>query len=647
MVICKIFKSVLSSLMRVGILLVMVTAVCQPAYAKEMVDVKPPLIPLKEFFCNPEAAEYQISPDGNKFAFLKPYNNRLNIFVQSSADTKAKQITATTASDIRTYFWKNEQLIIYSQDCDGDENYHIYAADIQTGKSQDLTPFPGVRVRIVDSLPDNEQEILISTNQRNPKKFDVYRLVLATGEMKLEVENPGNFMGYKTDNQGVVRIAYGKNVINGNYLMYYRTTADQPFNVILSTDYREYVSALRFDAANQKIFMLSNKGRDKLALVMFNPDQEKEEAVLFENPDVDIAGASISQKNKNLLFAYYVTDKFHNYFFDKEAQAIYDRLTAHFGNNDFKIASTNKNRDKYIIFEYSASNPGAYYFYDSTADKLTKLADVAPWLKEEQLATMQPIQYTTRDGYTVHGYLTLPKGRGTKNLPVIINPHGGPMGRDAWGYRADVQFLANRGYAVLQMNFRGSIGYGKAFVNAGNKEWGKKMQDDITDGAKWLIDQHIADPKRIGIYGASYGGYAVLAGLAFTPELYACGVDMCGPSNLFTFIASVPPYWKPMIDEFYERIGHPDKDAELLKAASPVFHADKIRAPLFVAQGANDPRVKIKESEQIVGALRDRGIPVEYMVKDDEGHGFYKEENRLEFYQAMEKFLNTYLKPAP
>ena len=645
MISCRIFKSILSSLLLIGILLVMV--MCQPAYAKKMVDAKPPLIPLKEFFCNPETAEYQISPAGSKFAFLKSCNNRLNIFVQSNGDTKARQITATTASDIRNYFWKNEQVIIYTQDCDGDENYHVYAVDIQTGESQDLTPFPGVQARIIDSLPDNEQEILISTNQRNPKIFDVYRLVPATGEMKLEVENPGNFIGYKTDNQGVVRIAYGKDVANGNNLMYYRSTVGQPFNVILSTDYREYVSALSFDAANQKIFMLSNKGRDKRALVMFNPDQAKEEAVLFENPDVDISGASISQKNRNLLFAYYMTDKFHDYFFDKEAQLVNDRLKPHFGNNDFKIASTNNNRDKYIIFEYSDINPGSYYFYNSTADKLTKLADVAPWLKEEQLATMQPIQYTTRDGYTVHGYLTLPKGRGTKNLPVIIKPHGGPWSRDAWGYRSDVQFLANRGYAVLQMNFRGSFGYGKAFSDAGNKEWGKKIQNDITDGVKWLIDQHIADPKRIGIYGGSYGGYAVLAGLAFTPELYACGVDMCGPSNLFTFIASVPPYWKPLLAELYERIGHPDKDAELLQAASPVFYADRIRAPLFVVQGANDPRVKIKESEQIVGALRDRGIPVEYMVKADEGHGFRKEENRLEFCQAMEIFLNTYLKPAP
>ena len=259
------------------------------------------------------------------------------------------------------------------------------------------------------------------------------------------------------------------------------------------------------------------------------------------------------------------------------------------------------------------------------------------------MAPMTPVQYIARDGLTIHGYLTLPAGSDGKNLPVVINPHGGPWARDTWGFDGEVQFLANRGLAVLQMNFRGSTGYGRAFWEAGFKQWGLAMQDDITDGVKWLIEQGIADPERIGIYGGSYGGYAVLAGLAFTPDLYACGVDYVGVSNLFTLLETIPPYWELGRQMMYEQIGHPDKEKELLKAASPVFHAERIRAPLFVAQGANDPRVKKAESDQIVEAMRKRGVDVEYMVKDNEGHGFLNEENRFDFYRAMERFHAKHL----
>lgn len=610
-------------------------------------DIRPhPLIPLQNFFINPEITGYQISPDGTKFAFLKSYNNRMNIFVQDVGTNEVRRITDSTTRDIRQYSWKNDQTIIYAQDNNGDENYHIYTTNIQTGVARDITPFPDTRTKIINSLPDNEQEILIVSNQRNPTIFDVYRLNVITGDIIFEVENPGNFTDYKTDNQGVVRIAYGKDVITGNNLIYYRPTGDQAFKLILSTDYRDHVTVLRFDGANDKIYILSDLGRDRQALVVFNPEQVREECVLLENPYVDIAGAVISKQSNKLLYAYYLTDKFHYFYFDKESQRISEFLKRHFGSNDYKIVSVNKTETKYVILEYSDIKPGTYYYYDSDTGTLAKLTDTAPWLKDELLAHMQPVQYTSRDGYSINGYLTLPKGSKGKNLPVIILPHGGPWIRDYWGFRPEVQFLANRGYAVLQMNFRGSTGYGKAFVNAGNKEWGRKMQNDITDGAKWLIAQGIADPKRIGIFGASYGGYAVLAGLTFTPELYACGIDLSGPSNLFTFIANVPSYWKPTIGQFYEQIGHPEKDAELLREASPIFHVDKIRAPLFVAQGARDPRVKINESEQLVSAMRDRGIPLEYMVKSDEGHGFLKEENRLDFYQAMEQFLNKYLKPA-
>ena len=303
----------------------------------------------------------------------------------------------------------------------------------------------------------------------------------------------------------------------------------------------------------------------------------------------------------------------------------------------------NKNEDKVLLHAGSDRTQGSYYFYDTVTGEFRKLADLSPWLPEEKMAPMTPVQYIARDGLTIHGYLTLPAGSDGKNLPVVINPHGGPWARDTWGFDGEVQFLANRGLAVLQMNFRGSTGYGRAFWEAGFKQWGRAMQDDISDGVKWLIEQGIADPERIGIYGGSYGGYAVLAGLAFTPDLYACGVDYVGVSNLFTLLETIPPYWELGRQMMYEQIGHPEKEKELLKAASPVFHADRIRAPLFVAQGANDPRVKKAESDQIVEAMRKRGVDVEYMVKDNEGHGFLNEENRFDFYRAMERFHAKHL----
>ena len=352
----------------------------------------------------------------------------------------------------------------------------------------------------------------------------------------------------------------------------------------------------------------------------------------------------MSQKRKVALGVSYVTDKVHIYFLDDQERLLYERLMKKLGNYEITIVSEDRKEERFILVAHNDRNQGIYYLYDARTDTLSLLSSCSSDLHEEELSPMKPIQYIARDGYTIYGYLTVPQGRKAENLPLIVYPHGGPWARDYWEYQPDIQFLANRGYAVLQMNFRGSTGYGKEFLNAGNKQWGKKMQDDITDGVSWVVNQGVADPQRIGIYGSSYGGYAVLAGLAFTPNLYACGVDLCGPSNLFTLLDSLPPYWKPNIMEFYERVGHPEQDAALLREASPLFHADKIRAPLLVGQGRNDPRVKSKESDQIVAALRDKGITALYMIKNNEGHGFSNEENRLDFYKEMEKFLQKYLK---
>jgi dipeptidyl aminopeptidase/acylaminoacyl peptidase len=613
----------------------------QSAWANEVAENKSSVLPVRDFFRNPETAGYSISPDGNRLAFLKPYEHRLNIFIKET--DKVKRVTSVIDRDIDNYFWKNDEIIIYNRDFGGDENYHIFAVNIKNGTTKDLTPFKGVKSNVMDELRCTENEVLITMNKRNPEVFDVYRLNVITGELKLEVENPGNFTGYLADHQGTVRIAYAQDVNTGNKLIYYRQTADQPFANILSMDFQNDMTPYSFDASNKEIYATSNLARDKEALVLFNPETVKEESVLFEHPEVDISTVVMSEKRNVLVGVGYVTDKLHRHFFDESMHQLYEHLQKRLGNDEFTITSTDKNEDKFIVVVYSDIDQGTYYFYDAINDQLSELSASAPWQNKQDLAAMQPIQYTSRDGYTIHGYLTLPKGRDSKNLPVVINPHGGPWVRDYWGYDPEVQFLANRGYAVLQMNYRGSAGYGKAFLNAGNKQWGKKMQDDITDGVNWLVSKGIADPKRVAIYGGSYGGYATLAGLAFTPDKYACGVDLVGPSNLFTLLETIPPYWKPEIAEFYERMGNPQKDNQLLHDVSPIFHVEQIKAPLFVAQGANDPRVNINESDQIVSALRVKGIPVEYMVKQNEGHGFANEENRIDFYKEMEKFLAKYL----
>src|SRR6516164_4320033 len=604
----------------------------------------PPKIPVRDFFRNPETTAYQLSPNGDYIAFLKPYENRLNIWVQPRQAGEPTRITSVTDRDISSFSWKGDKYLLYAKDNGGDENYHLYAADRDGKAVRELTPFEGVKVRIVDDLEDNPTDVIIEMNKRNKEFFDAYRLNVETGDLKVIAENPGNISGWMTDHDGNLRVATTTDGVNTSLL--YRKTDQDPWKPILTTNFKETFDPQFFTFDNQNLYGVSNLGRDKSAVVEFDLGSGKETKVLYENPEVDVSGLAYSRKRKVLTSAFYTTSKTERHFFDKQAQQLYDTLEQKLPGYEVLIVSTNKNEDLFIVRTLSDRSLGAFYLYDLKSGELTKIADRNPWLHEDQLAEMKPIEYQSRDGLTIHGYLTLPKGRDPKNLPVVVNPHGGPWVRDAWGFNPEVQFLANRGYAVLQVNYRGSTGYGRKFWEASFKQWGGTMQDDITDGVKWLIAQGVADPKRIAIYGGSYGGYAVLEGLVKTPDLYAAGVDYVGVSNLFTFLKTVPPYWKPFLDMMYEMVGSPDRDKALFEENSPALNADKIKAPLLVAQGAKDPRVNIEESNQIVEALKKRGVDVEYMVKENEGHGFHNEENRFSFYKAMEKFLTKHLEPA-
>jgi dipeptidyl aminopeptidase/acylaminoacyl peptidase len=599
------------------------------------------LIPLRDFFRNPERSSFQLSPDGSRISFMQPYQNRMNVFVQPRVGGEIVRVTSETERDVAGYFWKGSGRIVYLKDFKGDENFHLVAVDADGANLVDLTPFEKVRTMIIDDRYENDDEMVIALNKRNAEVFDVYRVNLKTKELTLAAENPGNVTGWETDHAGRIRLAITTDGVNTSIL--HRSDENRPFETVITTNFKQQIQPLFFDFDDKLLFASSNINRDKAAIVRLDPATAREESVIFQHPEVDVAGLGWSRKRKVKTAVQFVTWKRERRFLDAETEAIFADLEAKLPGYEIDLQSSNREENIFVVAAWSDRTQGVRYLYDAAAKTLTKLAEIAPWLPQNELAEMKPIDYQARDGLTIHGYLTLPRG-GARNLPLIVNPHGGPWARDMWGYNPEVQFLANRGYAVLQMNFRGSTGYGRKFWEASFKQWGKKMQDDVSDGVLYAIKQGIADRKRICIYGGSYGGYTALAGLAFTPELYACGVDYVGVSNLFTFMKTIPPYWKPLLDMFYEMVGNPETDKTLLAEASPVLHADNIRVPLLIAQGAQDPRVNIDESNQMVAALKKHGIAVEYLVKENEGHGFHNEENRFEFYEAMERFLERHLR---
>ncbi len=612
--------------------------------AKEAKVERPPKIALEDFFKNPLKTSYRISPEGTKFSYRAPFEDRMNIFIQEIGSKDAVQITFEKDRDISGYFWANDNRILYLKDSGGDENFKLYGVDIDGKNQVCFTDFENVRTGIIDRLDAIPNEIIISMNKRDPRAFDPYRLNIVTGELTMLYENPGNITGWMTDHNGKLRIATAvTDMVNTTVL--YRETEKDEFKPIITTSFKENMSPQFFTFDNKKLYASSNLGRDKSEIVIFDPATGKETETLFANDMVDVEGLSYSKKRKVLTKATYTTDMVNFKFFDKESEDMYNRVKKELSAYDCYFTSSNKNEDKFLVRTYSDRSLGAYYIYDKNTDELELISEVSPWMNESQMAAMKPIKYTSRDGKTIHGYLTLPVGVDAKNLPMVVNPHGGPWARDHWGFNPEIQFLANRGYAVLQMNFRGSTGYGREFWECSFKKWGQEMQDDITDAVHWAIAEGYADKDRVAIYGGSYGGYATLAGLAFTPDLYKCGVDYVGVSNMFTFMNSLPPYWEPYRQMLYEMAGDPVKDSVMLAKVSPVFHADKIKAALFVAQGANDPRVNLAESDQMVAAMKARGVNVEYMVKDNEGHGFRNQENRFEFYRAMEKFLDANMMP--
>jgi len=616
----------------------------------------PPLIDRELIFGNPEISAAELSPNGRYLAFEKPWKNTRNIYVKSVDEpfAAARLLTTEAKRPIPGYFWtRDSKYILYVKDNDGDENFNVYAVDASARPapgadappSRDLTGLKAVRVLIVD-VPKHDPDIIyIGLNDRDKAWHDLYKLKLSTGEKTLLRKNTERIGAWQFDLQGNLRLA-SRSAENGDTEIL-RVDVDK-FTKVYSCNVFEQCDIIRFQKNGKRAYMVTNKGdgMDLTALVLFDPETGKTELVESDPlKRVDFGTAVFSEATDELTNTSYEDDRVRRYFRDKHDEADFKWFEEKLGGKDVRRISVTSDEHLWLIVASSDTEPGETYLFDRPSHNLTLQFKVRENLPRESLAQMKPVSYKSSDALEIPAYLTLPKGVPAKNLPAIIFPHGGPWGRDVWGYNPYAQFFANRGYAVLRMNFRGSAGYGKKFIDAGNLEWGRKMQDDVTWGAKYLVAEGIADPKRVGIFGGSYGGYATLAGVAFTPDLYAAAVDLFGPSNLITLLNSIPPYWEAGRQMFYQRMGNPTtpEGKALLAERSPLTSVAKIRTPLMIAQGANDPRVNHAESEQILVALRDRGFPVEYLLIPDEGHGFARPVNNMASLMATEKFFAKHL----
>ena len=626
---------------------------------------KTKLIPRELIFGNPERAEPKIAPNGKMMAYLAPLDGVLNVWVGSVGGDDFRPVTRDTDRGIRVYFWAHDSKhLMYLQDVGGDENWRLHKVDPDSEAVDDLTPFDDVQVQIVEHDKHHPNDILLGINKDDVRFHDVYHLDLTTNVLDLVAKNPGNVMSWVADAGLQVRAAVTFTPDGGSELLV-RDSDQSEWRPLIAWSPEDALTSgpLGFTLDGASLYLIDSQDANAARLVRFDLASQTREVVAGD-PEYDAGGAMVHPDTREIQMVSFVKARTEHVVLD---DAIDDDVAAirQLNPGDFSIYDRTHRDDVWLVGFTEADRPVSYYAYDLKTKEGTFLFYNRPALADYQLATMEPISFESRDGMTVHGYLSLPPDTvagasaraqtsvGARHasplplppapLPLVLNVHGGPWHRDVWGYDPETQWLVNRGYACLQVNYRGSTGYGKKFLNAGNKEWGGKMHDDLVDAVRWAVDQGIADPGRIAIYGGSYGGYAALVGATFTPDLFTCAVDIVGPSNLITFIQTIPPYWTSYLAMLQERVGNPETEAEFLDSRSPLSYVDRIRIPMLIAQGANDPRVKQSESEQIVAAMKEKGIDHEYLLFHDEGHGFVKPENRLEFYARAERFLAKHL----
>ncbi|NLJ41056.1 MAG: S9 family peptidase [Clostridiales bacterium] len=603
------------------------------------------MIPRDILFADPVRTSPAISPDGSKLAYRLFEDGYDTILVRNLQETNRKETVVRqpdTPGNYRFYWAGDNKHILILQDSLGDEDYHLYASNIETGKIKDLTPYSGVQVMLIDVDGKRPNEVIIALNKDDAAFHDAYRVKIDSGELILLEKNPGNIQGWMTDNNGHVRGALATNSDGGSDLLV-QDEKEKQWRTIISWDYESSNNSgpISFADGGRSILAIDSRDSNAGRLVKIDIDTGRSH-VIVEDSEFDIEEVLVDDKTYNVSAVSFIKERKEWFFFEDDTMKVFERMKG-LNRGDISFIDANENDMIWLFAFISDDKPLSYYIYDRDKDEVVFLFDELPDLDSYVLAKTQPISFSARDGLEINGYITFPPGQGIEELPMVLNVHGGPWSRDVWGFDPEVQWMANRGYIVLQINFRGSSGYGKDFLNAGNKEWGGKMHDDLIDGVNWAVEKGYADPDKVCIYGGSYGGYAALVGAAFTPDVFACGVDLFGPSNLITLLESIPPYWAPILDNYYKRVGNPNTQREFLESRSPLFKVDQIKIPMLIAQGGNDPRVKQSESDQIVKAMERHKIDVRYLLFPDEGHGFSSPDNRNTFYTAAEKFLAEHL----
>ncbi|MGH8990796.1 MAG: S9 family peptidase [Acidimicrobiia bacterium] len=603
-----------------------------------------PLVPREVLFGNPERVQPRISPDGRRLAWIAPVDGVLNVWVGDvgAAEDTFGPVTSDTDRGIRAFSWAHDnRRLLYVQDKGGDENWRLYDVDLDTGVTRDLTPFDDVQAQIVAEEKTHPTELLVALNKDNPQLHDVYHLDLETGALEKVVENFG-VVGWVADGDLVVRAAL-RPLPDGSTEILARPDGGAEWESVLSigSDDALNTGPIGFTGDGTGLYLLSSVEANASRLVCLDLAAGTTE-VLAEDPRYDVGGLLLHPDTKAVQMVSYTRARTDHVVLDPDIEADVAAIAA-ICDGDWTLVGRDHADATWLVAFSVDDGPVAYWAWDRAKQQATFMFHHQPALSDYRLSAMEPFSFTARDGLEVHGYLSFPVGVDRAGLPTVINVHGGPWARDGWGYHPEAQWLANRGYLCVQVNYRGSTGYGKDFVNAGNKEWAGKMHDDLIDAVEFVVGQGWADRERIAILGGSYGGYAALVGATFTPDVFRCAVDVVGPSSLKTLIESIPPYWAPMIAQFHERVGNPDTEEDFLWSRSPLSRVDAIKIPILVAQGANDPRVKQAEAEQIVAAMRDKGIDHEYLLFPDEGHGFAKPENRMRYYGAAEAFLAKHL----
>jgi dipeptidyl aminopeptidase/acylaminoacyl peptidase len=601
------------------------------------------LIPVADFFKSQDVSFYSISPDGKSLSYLKLEGKKQNLFVENLATGKAVQVTQLNEKNINYYFWvSNNELVYYKERAGAERISDLFIMNKNGGTERRLSDNGKSRMHVLKDQLIDDKYLLVSSNKRDSTVFDVYRLNVRDGRMDMAVKNPGNITDWITDSKGELRLATSSDGVNETLL--YRENEKQPFRPILTNNFKTTFRPIAIsDNKPNMVYAISNVNRDKNALVEINCITGKEEKVLFSNDTLNVVDAQYSRSKKMMAFVICETWKKEKYYLDPSVEQLYTKLDKLLPGTESKIINRDKAENIFVVRTFTDKNPGSYYLYFADKGEVRKLSDFNSYIKEPEMSEMKPVTYQAADGLTIHGYLTLPVNKNAQNLPVVVLPHNGPQGRNSWGYNAEVQFLASRGYAVFQVNYRGSSGYGKSFMAAGFKEWGGKIESDITDGVKWLISKKIANPKKIAIYGTGFGGYIALNSLYSSPGIFACGGSNSGVINLFSYLKSIPPFLKTNLQMYYEVIGNPDTEADYMRQASPVFHADKFKVPVFIAQSPKDPRGNAAEAIQFVKELKKNNVNVTYLEKEFSDFSPQSEEMRQQLYASLEQFLSANL----